>query len=154
MCPDAKILKEILKSERANGWMGQTWLPPTSLSLSLFSDFAQRAIHLSTRSNAIFFDDQRLINRTIHADAPPFIIALSYWRPGFLVTIFCSKSTCNRQTHCVIGLSSPSHISPLLSGQDDPETAQWHVGLYIKKAFVKDDSAPALFLHDRWSKSS
>jgi hypothetical protein len=31
---------------------GKHDLPPTSLNLSLFLDFAQRAIHLSTRSHA------------------------------------------------------------------------------------------------------
>ena len=63
----------------------------------------------------------------------------------FFVTIFCLKSTCNWQTCRVIGFSSPSRLSPLLSGKDAPETAQWHASLYIKKAFVKDESAPALF---------
>ena len=66
---------------------------------------------------------------------------LSYRRPADLLL----ESTCNQQSRCVIGFSSPSRSSPLLSGQDDPETAQWHVDLYIKKAFVKDVSAPALF---------
>jgi hypothetical protein len=61
---------------------------------------------------------------------------------AFLVTIFCSKSTCNRQTRRVIGLSSPLCLSPLLSGQDDPETAQWHVGLYIKKGFCQRRFSP------------
>ena len=37
-----------------DGW-GKHGLPPTSLSLSLFSDFAQRAIQSSTRSHANFF---------------------------------------------------------------------------------------------------
>ena len=36
-----------------DGW-GKHDLPPTSLSLSLFLDFAQRAIHSSMGSHAIF----------------------------------------------------------------------------------------------------
>jgi hypothetical protein len=133
--------KFLNRREPMDGW-GKHNLPPTSLSPSLFSDFAQRAIHSSTRSHANLFRRSKVNKPKQFMRTLPH---LSLPCPIDDRLIFCSKSTCNRQSRCVIGLSSPSRSSPFLSGQDDPETAQWHVDLYIKKAFVKDVSAPALF---------
>ena len=137
--------KFLNRREPMDGW-GKHNLPPTSLSLSLFLDFAQRAIHSSTRSHANFFRGSK-VNKPKQSMLmlPHLSLPCPIDDRLFLVTIFCSKSTYNRQSRRVIGLSLPSRSSPLLSGQDDPETAQWHVDLYMKKAFVKDVSAPTLF---------
>jgi hypothetical protein len=65
------------------------------------------------------------LTEAIHMDAFPFIIALSFRQQhqpfGGVLPIVSWKN------RCVIGLLSPSRLSPLQSGQDDPETAQWHV---------------------------
>ena len=131
MCSDAKILKEILNI-----------LEPLIIfgfcsESNLFVDAFSRKFFRRSKVNK----PKQSMRMLPHLSLPCPIDD----RVFFLVMISCLKSTYNRQTHRVIDLLSPSHLSPLLSGQDDPETAQWHVGLYIKKAFIKDDSAPALF---------
>ena len=145
MCPDARILEEILEWKRAEGygWMGQTWFTSNILEPLIIFGFCSESNPFVDAFPRNFFRRSKVNKpkqsmRTLpHLSLP----CLSYWRPADLLL----ESTCNRQSRCVIGFSSPSRSSPLLSGQDDPETAQWHVDLYIKKAFVKDVSAPALF---------
>jgi hypothetical protein len=86
------------------------------------------------------FFSQGKLTKAIHMDAFPFIIALSFRRQhqpfGGVLSIV------SRKTRCVIGLLSPLRLSPLQSGQDDPETAQWHVNSNKKGLSLKTIQPP------------
>jgi hypothetical protein len=59
MCPDARILEEILKSERADGWMGETWFT-SNIQASHYFRILLREQSIRRRvPTQIFFDDQR-----------------------------------------------------------------------------------------------
>ena len=139
MCPDARILTEILKSERANGWMGQTWFTSNSLEpFIIFGFFSESNAFVDAFSHKFFqWSKVNKPKQSMRILPHKSLSCPIDNRVFFLVTISCSKSTYNWQTCRVIGLSSPSRLSPLFSGQDDPETAQWHVSLYIKKGFCQ-----------------
>ena len=93
MCPDAEILKEILKSERANGWMGQTWFTSNILEPLIIFGFCSESNPFVDAFSHKFFRRSK-VNKPKQSMwmLPHLSLPCPIGDWAFLVMTFCSKS--------------------------------------------------------------